>query len=356
MKMNRRWLIMVASTVIIIISIGCTSFASTSAFPIVQSTFISPSILKPYAHTVLTPDGKYLTIGDLTQVELSTGMVNRPFDGYLSKEWQNTYFIDNMIWSPDGKYLTVETHLGGSALPPVNNLVFIIDTQTQTISEPLEIGPILYGSPFGERILANSLTTIFGFWQVYDENMRNLVPMPSETVNPEKEQTGGSAMLLWNRATNMPVAVIDWRDPINAGGTTAAQEIGITLSFGNENGELDYDFSSYTKKFASMPPDNIIYAIFDPKGEYILIVQWKCSENDSNQCSLYPGKEYFNNITDTALILVNWRTGEQQELIRLSQIDPLNVIAQYADWSADGRTILVWRKDASPIVLKIKYP
>lgn len=355
METNRKWVFMLTAA-IALIAAGCTSFSPTSAFPMIQSTFISPYILKPYAHAILTPNGKYLTINDLTQVELSTGMTSRPFDRYISEEWQNAYHVDNMIWLPDGKYLIVATHLVGSTLPPIKDLVFIIDTQTQTISEPLNIGPILYGSPFGEKILAKPLKMASVFWQVYDVNIRSLVSLPSETVNPEKEQTGGTAQFLWSRITNMPVAVIDWRDPINAGGTIAAQEVGITLSFGGENGELNYNFSSYTKNFVSTPPDNIVSAIFDPRGEYILIVQWKCSKNDSNQCSLYPGKEYFNNITDTALILVNWRTGVQEELIRLSQIDPLNVVAQYADWSVDGSTILVWRKDAPPIVLKIKYP
>jgi hypothetical protein len=55
------------------------------------------------------------------------------------------------------------------------------------------------------------------------------------------------------------------------------------------------------------------------------------------------------------LTLVRWRTQERQELIRLSEIDPEHVVA-YGDmaWSADGSTIFISRKDAQPIVIKLK--
>jgi len=155
---------------------------------------------------------------------------------------------------------------------------------------------------------------------------------------------------------NIPIAEVSQINPVNFSGTTAPQEVGINLLLGNENGEIESDFSSYVRKFVSSPPDNIVDAKFDPTGEFILIVQWKCSQSDIEQCSLYPGKEYFDNIIDTALILIHWRTGEQKELIRLSQIDTQSVIANYSEWSVDGSTIFISRKDAQPIVLKVKYP
>lgn len=334
----------------------CTSTLPKEEFPTIDSTFVVPHTPEAYVSAVILPDGKYLTLDNLTQIELQSGEISRPFDTYLSEEWQNSHHIDRMIWSADGRYLILETHLTGSVLPPVDGLVYIIDTQDQTVSDSLDVGPILTGSPFGERILADPQKLTFAFWQVYDINTRDAIAGTSEIHSIEKEKVGGSQAFLWSQKLNLPIAAIVQINPINFSGNVDKQEVGINLIFSDENGVLQEDFSSYSSKFVSLPPDNIVSAIFDPSGEYLLIAQWKCSGSASKQCSLYPGKEYFDNIVDTAFILLRWRTGEEQELIRLSEIDPHNVVAQDIEWSADGSTILVWRKDAPPVVLKIKYP
>ena len=108
--------------------------------------------------------------------------------------------------------------------------------------------------------------------------------------------------------------------------------------------------------YESQPPDNVVDVIFDPSGDYLVLTQWKCDPNDPRQCSQYPDAYYTNSVMDTVILLVNWRTGEQKELFRLSDIVPDHLIGSYTTWSMDGSTLLLWRQDAPPVVLKISYP
>jgi len=336
--------------IIMLILTGCTK----STFPTVEHTFISPYIPNLNLFAALTPDGNYLTLSDFSQIALKNGEENYPFDDYISQEWQSSHAIKGLKWSSDGQYLAITTSILTSN-PAILNPVYVIDTKNYSISSELNIAPFLSWSPFNNEYILANLPDSKGIKQsVY--SVKNWTPISSKVTNSENNVNfGGAGYFLWSRQLNLPIARIDWRDPINFAGGTETQEVGL-VTFMSKNGEIEWDYSTHIKKYTSSPPDNAINAIFDPSGKYILILQWKCSANGTHQCSLYPDKKYFNNIIDTALILVDWQTGEQKELIRLSKIDPINFVGLNTEWSSDGSTVLVWRKDASPIVLKIKYP
>lgn len=324
--------------------------ACSPSFPSVESMYVSPYALESTDFPALSPDGASLTLSDFTNIDLQSGTESRPFDAYIPADWHRAYH--QIQWSPEQTQFAVEASTSDSGLS-LDNPVFVIDTKSQQLSELSGIREIYQWSPFGKRLLGKPKQTFF--WQVYDLDQQSFIPLPFEGVNPAKEKNvKGAGMFLWNGKLNIPIAEISQINPVNFSGVIAPQEVGVNSLLGNKNGEIESDFSSYVKKFVSSPPDNIVDAKFDPTGEFILVVQWKCSQSDIKQCSLYPSKEYFGNITDTALILIRWHTGEQKELIRLSQIDTQSVIANYAEWSADGSTIFISRKDALPIVLKVK--
>jgi hypothetical protein len=291
-------------------------------------------------------------VSDFTNIDLQSGTQSRPFDAYIPADWNKTYH--QIYWSPEQNQLIAETSTSSPDFS-LSNPVFLLDIKSQQINELSGINEIYQWSPFGKRLLGKPRQVNLPFWQVYDLDQQSFVSLPSERFDLSKEKNvGGAWIYLWSKELNVPIAEIRQINPVNFTGDTVPQEVGINLLLGNKNNEIESDFSSYAKKFTSLPPDNIVDAKFDPTGEFILVVQWKCSQSDVKQCSLYPGKEYFGNITDTTLILIRWRTSEQKELIRLSQIDTQSVIANYAEWSTDGSTIFISRKDASPLVVKVK--
>lgn len=86
----------------------------------------------------------------------------------------------------------------------------------------------------------------------------------------------------------------------------------------------------------------MLFAIWEHDGEYV------------------SGKYDTSTVTDTVLVLVDWRTKKSTELFRLSSIDSSNIAvgrgSSALQWSSDGSTIFIARNYAPAIVLKIKYP
>lgn len=192
--------------------------------------FVDSSFIAPYQNQeirifyTLTPDGNFITLSDLSQVELKTGNRDRPFDDILTQDWQDEHAVKNLHWSPDGRYLAITTQSLLTS-PSILSPVYIIDTRDRTISEALDIAPFFCWSPFdNEYTIASSMEPATFTSIIY--HMFDLSPVRYETIVQKKaDGLGGSGYYLWNQRLNMPIGKIVVIDPINAGGKNDTQKI-----------------------------------------------------------------------------------------------------------------------------------
>ena len=98
-------------------------------------------------------------------------------------------------------------------------------------------------------------------------------------------------------------------------------------------------------------PNRVVSWVMDPTGRYVLLVVWE-------RTAVPTGEREFSTdyVTDSVLLLIDWRTKTSREWLRLSDSDTSRIVARDVAWSADGSTVLVPRQDAPPLVLKVKYP
>jgi hypothetical protein len=341
-------------TFFLIISTSCSP---KHMFPTVQSSWVLPYDMESYQYpqTYLSYTGNHLLSGDLRFLDTKTGDISRPLDSFLPQEWLDSHFSDNIHWSDTGNLLIVETHRTGGILPPEAHKISLIDKQKQTISEGLDIGPVFSSSPFGNHIVANPDDQFSWLPQLYDIENNKSLAFAQSPQNIKSLTTAGNDFFLWDKNSNSPVASQLLRHTNNDTGETIAQ-VGYLLLYPGNYGEIDEDFSTEVIVYESKPPDNIIDLIFDPSGEYLVLTKWECDPDDTQQCTTDPDVYYTDSIMDTVILLINWRTGEEHELFRLSDIVSDHLIGSYTTWSMDGSTLLLWRQDAPPVVLKIKYP
>lgn len=326
---------------------GCQGQAP---FPAVRAVFVAA--YEPGTRGgSLTRDGRALTLPDLSQVDLERGEVSYPFAGFAASEWN----LEEVAWSPDGRSLLA----GGYPTEPpeaYRRQVLLLDAARGSFNLlPDEVSYYSFAwSPFGRRFL----TRVGGGVPpvVYDLEARGAVGRSPVTRadEMEREELGGAGLYLWSRKLNVPVAWIARHDPLNLEGARETQSLMVKSVRVDEDGSLTPLQPSTLAVFPFLPPDNLVDASFDPGGEYILAVQWLCAPEDPRQCTQFEEAPYFASVTDTALILIRWQTGAQQELLRLSEADPAHVVGLYAQWSWDGSTVLVWRQDAPPVVLRLK--
>ena len=101
-------------------------------------------------------------------------------------------------------------------------------------------------------------------------------------------------------------------------------------------------------------PDAVVDWSFDPSGQYVVFAIW-----NQSAMPLEFDQTISKNVLDSTLVLVDWRTKQSIELLKLSKVDPQNYIIQWGGslrWSSDGSTLLVPREGAEALVLKLKYP
>jgi dipeptidyl aminopeptidase/acylaminoacyl peptidase len=348
--MRKPYLMLLISLIVTgIIFTGCSQ-----EFPVVSSVYISSYSPKINDAPALSVDGSYVVSRDFRQIDLKSGEETNPYNEYISPEWKFDNFVNLLQWSPDGSQLAFATNKLDSLLG-FDNTFYVYYINSHNLVEHHKIGTFYQWSPFGGRLLAKPVKSPSSSWQIYDLESQEFIPITHQKIDIAKEKKlKGSGLFLWSGEANVPIAEIFQINPINFDNQKKPQEIGITILFGDKNGAIDIDYGSYAQIFLSTPPDNIVDAKFDPSGKFILVAQWKCASTDIRQCSLFPGEEYYKSIVDTSLTLVDWRTGDNKELIRISQIDPKNVIALNVEWSADGSTIFISRLNANPIVIKLK--
>lgn len=330
------------------------------AFPSVASVYVSPFELTPKERNsapelALSPDGETMAIGWMGGqdfADLRTGeriQLTEKF-GLSNLEYVNRDIIsgDRIFWSSDGRYLgMVAKHYENGSPTPTGWAFYRFDLQTKA-AERYELSAYAF-SPFD----SNKVLTENG---VYDLRDGTVIPFaPDFDFRQEQEfgVTSSIITMLWSKNLGVPVAELHT-------GSYLGQNDLMGLSLFSYNPVPPYDAKYIVPSGFSFPTyEWVSEYTLDPTGEYIVAARWECSK-DSPCAHISRGELptlYTENVRDTVITLIRWQSGEQQELIRLSEIDAEHVVADgYIAWSADGSTIFVARKDAPAVVLKVKYP
>ncbi len=260
--------------------------------------------------------------------------------------------------SPNGRYLSGSTNYAGMG---------IYSIQEEKCYQPenaYELNPVESWSPESNRfVLAQSRI-------IMDYPTFNQVPYPLDyPIDFRKlKSIYGHNNILWDKENNFPVAEA----------ATGCDECVFPLDPGFPNLQAktyleirSLDVPSLRKTTNPIRerlltfdwPTLPYFAIFDPTGEYILVAVEERTLPPTPAQALTPQQKYDyyydpKYVKDTVLMLVHWRTKEHIELLRLSQYGEVQsrAIASDMSWSADGSTIFVPRRNAPPLVIRLKYP
>lgn len=317
-------------------------------FPTVSHVMISPITLDEIGSDfALAPDGNSVLLLGLFQYELSTGEEDDSL-----KHYQGEYVISeggNFGWSPDGRYIAVTTmELDYQKKDVGDRPVYLLDTQAQTVRRLAGVSSLEQWSPVNsDRLFAESSEG--PLWDVSSNTgIASWGPVDIRSAT----ELAGNGRYLWDAELNVPIG---W-----------AYSKSIQDSSGQETGQIEVGISSV---FAPYDESKAIWIpvlslpstqrhdspIFDPTGRYLLLTLVEPLLDGSATAPTPDLNTENQNITDSVLLLVDWRTQEQTELFRLSLVDPAQVVIEEIAWSADGSTIVISRKDASAVVLKITY-
>lgn len=348
-------------TALLIISVflsGCKP-----QLPSVEKAYVVPQTDTAYrffevSNLALSPDGQSLTLENLTQVQLESGSGSHPFDNYKFPSPEIILHSGPLGWSPDGRYLATTYANDDRVHPDANRYpIYIYDTQTQTVVMANELASgFQHWSPFNTgNYFAGDLTT--GNWGVFNITNAKIISLDKNIDFREEKEFRATDRYLWSKELDIPIAVLSILPTIDENGNKTEKRQTVIISFSNQ---ANYENPDYSVLVPTAPTNNLIDSIFDPTGTFILTLQYECYNDIQIQC---PKDNLFslidlNNVSDSILTVTNWRTGEQKELYRLSQIDAEHVIASQwgLAWSSDGSTIIAGREDSTPVVLKLSYP
>jgi len=331
-------------------------------FPSVEKAYVIPPTNTQYRFTeisnlALSPNGQNLVLEDLTQVQLETGSGSRPFDNYpVSPDLIQGIYSGPLAWSPDGRYLAT-TYFNDDRIHPGANRrpIYIYDPENRTVFRANELASgFQHWSPFGTGNYMASI--VEKNWAVFNLADSRMIELDKSIDFREEKEFRATDRYLWSKELDIPIAVLSTMPIMDENGEKTDQRQATIISFSNQ---VNYENPDYYVPIPPVPTNNLIDFIFDPTGTFILTLQYECYNDIQIQCS----KDGFfssidpNNVSDSILTITNWRTGEQKELYRLSQIDAQHVVASRdITWSTDGSTIVVGRKDSLPVVLRLNYP
>lgn len=288
----------------------------------------------------------------------------------LSIDHKNIISLDNyddckdtprVKLSPNGRYLSSNSNAIG---------IVIYDIQERKCHQPQNADT--YNAIESWSPESNRFVTAFNRVMM-DYPSFNQVSYPSNyPIDFRKvKNIFGSSNILWDKDNNLPIAevvtgcegCISWDNPNfpNLQAKTYLEIRSLNVPALNDTTTPIRDrlltFDWITGGY---------FPIFDPTGEYILIaIQEGTSPppppTSTKEMTPQQRYEYYYDskyVKDTVLMLVHWRTKEYIELLHLSQYGQVqsNAILSEMSWSADGSTIFVPRRNAPPLVLKIKYP
>lgn len=324
--------------------------SSSNKFPSVVETFVSPVTLsRPRPHYgfdyILSRDGKSIWLPSIEKVDLVTGKIDDTLINDIRSNYKGEKNVQSLNgffgWSADERFLATTGQDVDIQNDVINRFIYLVDTQTKSVTKLSSLQSFSQWSPVNSDIIFASSD------QGYVWNRVNSTPVSQwEPIDFTKSlDLSGNGEWLWENKLNLPVAYIDFRQTTDENGQGRG---------GNELGIASYDppnkYTYWNSVMSLKSSQKWWGAIFDPTGKYILsgVVEPDTSTTQSDTANA--------EITDTVFLLIDWRTKEKTELFRLSSFDSQHVVANDIAWSGDGSTILVWRKDTSPIVLKIKYP
>jgi hypothetical protein len=333
-----------------------------SLFPSVEKAYVVPQTDTGYrffgvSGLALSPDGQVLVLEDLTQIQLETGNGSDPFDNYKFPPSEIIH-SGNLEWSPDGQYLATTYFNDDRVHPDANRYpIYIYDTGNQTVFKANELASgFQHWSPFNTgNYLASNLPA--GNWSIFNLANAKAILLDKSIDFREEKELQATDRYLWSKELDIPVAVLSTLPIMDENGGRTEKRQAAIISFSNQ---VNYENPDYYAPIPTVPTNNVIDSIFDPTGTFILTLQLECQNDIQVQCS----KDGFlstidpNNVSDSILTITNWRTGEQKELYRLSQIDAQHVVASRwgLAWSSDGSTIIIGIEGSTPVVLKLDYP
>jgi len=329
---------------------SCQS-AKPSPFPTVSEVIVLTGEGESFGYYATSPDGSayYSNYGGKTDIQ--SGKVT---------------LVDNYVCTRNGpiRLSPNERYLAGS-----NNVtgMGIFDIQEGKCYQPENLNPnnpVESWSPESNRFVTAQNRVMM------DYPSFNQVSYPSNYPIDFRKAANiyGSSNILWDKVSNLPIAEVAtdcegcilWGDP----------------NFPNLQSKAYLEIRSLDVPAlrASTTPirerlltfdwiTGVFYPIFDPTGEYILVAVEERTLPPTLTQELTPQQKYDyyydpKYVKDTVLMLVRWRTREHIELLRLSQYGQVQnySIASDMSWSADGSTIFVPRRNASPLVIRLKYP
>jgi hypothetical protein len=300
----------------------------------------------------LSPDGRSLTLEDLSQINLKTGEETRPFANYTGMDWWVNSSGGPLGWSPDGRLLAITTASDNRTPGANRSPTVLLNTENQTIQQFDNISTFRYWSPFRTSRFLASLA--HGGWNIFSINDQHPTAI-SDAIDFRREtEFGGTGDFLWSKRLDRPIAILNWIPVMGSDDTATTGKQVVLDAFSNP---MDYQNLAYRLDtgYQVSPANRAIKPLLDPTGRFILILEWECKPGSPSPCLNENGMEQFNLVTDSRVIVVNWQTGEQKELLRLSTIDPNGVVASRdVVWSADGKIILLGRENAPAIIIHLK--
>jgi hypothetical protein len=329
---RKRFLLIVGVVVMAIVSlIGYWHFSRPRPFPSVETSFIMPA----NEDGILAPDGNSMYTDLVSSMDVRTGawssieIADAPLGLTLASS-----FLDI---SPSGRYLTASTDSSFGLSH------YLVDVEKKNYQE----GSYLCESWSGDSTrCVDSIDS-----QLIEMPANKAVEEWSRSVDFRKlSNVSGDYSFLWDMDQNIPAAQIY---PCNEQRTSYCL-VSLSLS---DNVFRKYKDSQQPIALPILelaPSQEVSSYIFDPTGRYVLFAVWE------NKGEYVKGDYDSSTVTDTALVLVDWRTKENKEIFRISTIDPAHVVVSRGSsalqWSSNGSTILISRFDASDVVLKLKYP
>lgn len=302
-----------------------------------------------FGEYAISPDGQYFytDTGGKTSVE-NKGII--PLDNFLCSG------NAPIRLSPNGLYLSGSTNYAGMG---------IYNLQEEKCYQPenaYQLNPVESWSPESNRFVLAQSRIIMNYPSF------SQVPYPPDYLIDFRKVKNiyGHDDILWNKDNNFPVAeAATGCDgcvfPLDTGFPNLQAKTYLEIRSLDVPALRETTNPIRERLLTFDWPTSPYFAIFDPTGEYILVAVEKRTLPPTPTQEMTPQQkyEYYYDpryVVDTVLMLVRWRTKEYVELLRFSQYGPVQGVLSDMSWSADGSTIFVPRKNAPPLVLRLRYP
>ena len=314
-------------------------------WPRIREVFVAPQVRLEYGRVdaySLSPDGGRLIDALFYEYDLRTGMLlGRRFGEVQGLKYGWGGGGGYMGWSVDGRYFAATQIVYDEQGMVEDKPVVVIDTQTHTAR--------YYPGPFRGWSGVNSDRLLIGA-SLLDRQTGRFLDLPEPSPDFQQGEVRGYGSLLWNVEQNVPVGVVT-ADPPYIGAEAEKARVQQRWLYIENWATREVRVPLYQEGRL----ERVVGWDFDPTGQFVLLMVWERSQLPEDRDEI--SGQY---VVDTKLVVVDWRTEEQQELYRLSDVGDGQVVGigwmSTWHWSADGSTIIIPRKDGSVVVLKVDYP